>query len=64
MDDKTKTETETETAADEFAMLEARMIRTALTDAEWAELIQYRPSLPAWLEAYGRWAAEVEAAAG
>jgi hypothetical protein len=37
-----------------FAMLEARMIRTALTDAEWEDLLQYRPGLDAALEAYER----------
>ena len=50
---------ETETEISEFAMVEARMIRTALTDAEWEDLLQYRPGLEASLEAYRR-----EAAAG
>ncbi|MFI2740987.1 hypothetical protein [Streptomyces sp. NPDC018711] len=48
----------------EFAQIEARMIRTALTDEEWAELIEHRPSLPASLAAYERWEAEVETKAG
>lgn len=41
-----------ELAIDEDWMLEAALIRAKLTDEEWADLLQYRPSLEASLAAY------------
>ncbi|MFI0929722.1 hypothetical protein ACH4TP_38225 [Streptomyces sp. NPDC021012] len=46
----------------DFAMTEARMIRTALTDAEWEDLLQCRPDLEAALEAYEQLAQDLTAA--
>ncbi|WP_327167110.1 hypothetical protein [Streptomyces zaomyceticus] len=37
-----------------FAMTEAAFIRAALDDTEWEDLLKYRPSLDASLEAYRR----------
>ncbi|MFE7586585.1 hypothetical protein ACFU5Y_34055 [Streptomyces gardneri] len=51
-----------ETEITDFAVIEARMIRTALTDAEWEDLLQYRPCLEAALEGYERLAQELTAA--